>query len=57
MANKRAYRMATGQLRRARRAAGAAGLSEEFDEYLAALREDPRRRPSLIAMLDKAGLQ
>lgn len=56
-ADKRAYRAATGQLKRARRAAGAAGLSEEFDEYLTALREHHRRRPTLIAMLDKAGLQ
>lgn len=29
---------------------------EEFDEHLAALREQHRRRPSLIEILDKAGL-
>ncbi len=56
-ADKRAYRAATADLERARRAAGAAGLSEELDDYVAALREHHRRRPTLIAMLDKAGLQ
>ena len=56
-ADKRAYRTATGDLKRARRAAGAADLSEEFDDYVAALREHHRRRPTLIAMLDKAGLR
>jgi hypothetical protein len=56
-ADKRAYRTATADLKRARRAASAAGLSEEFDDYLVALREHHRRRPTLIAMLDKAGLR
>jgi len=56
-ADKRAYRVATTDLKNARRAAGAAGLSEEFDDYLTALREHHRRRPTLIAMLDKAGLR
>ena len=56
-ADKRAYRAATKQLKQARRAAAAAGLSDEFGEHLAALREQHRRRPTLIAMLDKAGLQ
>ena len=51
-----AYLSARRQLRRAQKAAGAAGLSEEFDEHLAALREQHRRRPTLIAILDKAGL-
>jgi hypothetical protein len=55
-ADKRAYRTATRDLQNARRAAGAAGLSEEFDDYVTALREHHRRRPTLIAMLDKAGL-
>ncbi|MGK2887602.1 MAG: hypothetical protein ACSLE8_22970, partial [Rhodococcus sp. (in: high G+C Gram-positive bacteria)] len=56
-ADKRAYRTATADLKRARRAAGVADLSEEFDDYVAALREHHRRRPTLIAMLDKAGLR
>ena len=34
-----------------------AGLAEEFDDYVAALREHHRRRPTLIAMLDTAGLR
>ena len=55
--DKRAYRTATNDLKRARRAAGAADLSEEFDDYLTALREHHRRRPTLISMLDKAGLR
>jgi hypothetical protein len=56
-ADKRAYRKATNDLKRARRAADPAGLSEEFDDYVAALREHHRRRPTLMAMLDKAGLR
>ena len=55
-ADRRAYRSAAKQLKRAQRSAVAAGLSEEFDEHLAALREQHRRRPTLIAILDKAGL-
>jgi len=56
-ANRRAYRSAARQLKRAQKTADAAGLSEEFDEHLAALREQHRRRPALIAILDKAGLR
>ena len=55
-ADKRNYRVAVKQLKAARRAAEAAGLPDEFDEHLAALREEHRRRPSLISMLDKAKL-
>ena len=56
-ADRRAYRSAAKQLKRAQKAAAEAGLSEEFDEHLAALREQHRRRPSLIEILDKAGLR
>jgi hypothetical protein len=56
-ANKRAYRQATSLLKTARRAANKAGLEGMFDEKLADLRERHRRRPTLIAMLDKAGLR
>jgi len=56
-ADRRAYRSAAKQLKRAQKAATAAGLVEEFDEHLAALREQHRRRPSLIEILDKAGLR
>lgn len=55
-ADRRAYGVAANQLKRAGRAAGAAGLSEEFDQYLAGVREQHRRRPTLISTLDKAGL-
>ncbi len=56
-ADRRAYGVAANQLKRAGRAAGAAGLSEEFDQYLAIVREQHRRRPTLISTLDKAGLR
>lgn len=36
-ANRTAYRTATNQLERPRRCASVAGLSEEFDDYLASL--------------------
>ncbi len=55
-ADRRAYRTATKQLSQARRAADSAGRSEEFAAHLAALRAQHRRRPTLIAILDKAGL-
>ena len=55
-ADKRNYRVAVKQLKAARQAAEAAGLPEEFDEHLAALREQHRRRPTLIEMLDRAKL-
>ena len=51
-----AYARAVAVLRRARRAAEAAGQSQLFQAELATLREQHRRRPTLIAMLDKAGL-
>jgi hypothetical protein len=56
-ADRRNYRAAAKQLKRAQKAAAAADLSDEFDEHLAALREQHRRRPTLIAILDKAGLR
>ncbi len=56
-ADRRNYRAAARQLERARNAAAAAGVSDEFDEHLAALREQHRRRPTLIAILDQAGLR
>lgn len=43
-------------LKHARRAAEAAGQSDWFVSRIAQLREQHRRRPTLIAMLDKAGL-
>ena len=51
-----AYARAVSILKRARRAAEAAGQSHMFEAELATLRERHRRRPTLIAMLNKAGL-
>ena len=52
-ADRRAYRAAVKQLKNASRAAGAAGLAAEHQTYLVGLREQHRRRPTLVAMLDK----
>ena len=56
-ADKRAYQAAVRYLKAARRAATAASQLPDFTERVAALRERNRRRPSFIAMLDKAGLR
>lgn len=50
------YQLAARRLKAARRAAESAGLGIEFEAHLLALREQHRRRPTLIAILDKAGL-
>ena len=55
-ADRRAYAAAVRLLKRARDAAAAAEEIDAFQTRLAALRERHRRRPSLIAMLDKAKL-
>jgi hypothetical protein len=55
-ADRRAYRSAVQILKRARAAAQAAGALDAFGEYLARLREQYRRRPTLIEILDKADL-
>jgi uncharacterized Zn finger protein len=55
-ADRRAYRSAAQILKRARAAAQAAGALDAFGEYLARLREQYRRRPTLIDILDKADL-
>jgi hypothetical protein len=54
---RRSYARAIPVLKNACRAAEAAGESEWFAARLAELREHHRRRPTLIAMLDKAGLR
>jgi uncharacterized Zn finger protein len=51
--DRRAYQAAVKQLRNAERAAVAAGLADEHHAYLIGLREEHRRRPTLVAMLDK----
>jgi uncharacterized Zn finger protein len=56
-ADRKAYSIAAKHLKAARRAAAAAGLAEEFADSLTALREQHRRRPSLIEILNKAGLK
>ncbi len=53
---RRSYARAVPVLKRACRAAEAADQSEWFATRLADLRESHRRRPTLIAMLDKASL-
>ena len=54
-ADERAYQEAVRYLKAAKKAAGAADSMVEFDVRVAGLREAHRRRPSLIAMLDRAG--
>lgn len=56
-ADRRAYRSAARILQRAQAAAQAAGERDAFGEYLTRLREQHRRRPTLIAILDKADLR
>lgn len=56
-ADRRAYRSAARILLRARAAARAAGEPDAFAENLTRLRERHRRRPTLIAILDKANLR
>ena len=55
-ADRRAYRSAASILKRAQAAAQAADMHDAFVDYLARLRNQHRRRPTLITILDKAGL-
>ena len=55
--DRRAYAGAVRILKRARDAATAADDLHAFNQHIAKLREQQRRRPTLIAMLDKAGLR
>jgi hypothetical protein len=56
-ADRRAYRSAARILQRAQAVAQAAGQGDAFGDYLTSLRERYRRRPALIAILDKAKLR
>jgi hypothetical protein len=56
-ADRRAYRSAARTLQRARAVAQTAGELDAFGEHLTRLRERHRRRPTLIAILDKANLR
>jgi hypothetical protein len=53
---RRAYITAVSVLGQARKAADAAGDRAAFDERLGRLRDQQRRRPTMITMLDKANL-
>jgi uncharacterized Zn finger protein len=53
---RRSYARAIPVLKHARRAADAAGQSKWFAARIADLREHHRRRPTFLAMLDKASL-
>ena len=55
-AGRASYGRATKMLKRAARAATAAGRTAEFAEHIRTLRDRYRRRPTMIAMFDKAGL-
>lgn len=54
--DKRNYKWAADLLKDMRAAAQAAGAEAEFAEFLAAVREENRRRPTCIKVLDRAGL-
>ena len=56
-ADRRAYRDGVRILKRAARAADAAHRGEDFCRQIGWLRDHYRRRPTLIAMLDKAGFE
>ena len=56
-ANQKAYQRAARILADARRAADAAGRTAAFHDHITALREKHRRRPTLIKILDNAGLR
>jgi hypothetical protein len=55
--NRKAYQRAARTLADAKRAADAAGRTAAFEDHITALREKHRRRPTLIKILDKAGLR
>jgi hypothetical protein len=55
--DRRAYASAVRILKRARSAAAAADKLPAYEQHIAQLREQHRRRPTLIAMLDKASLR
>ena len=55
--DRRAYAAAVRILKRARDAAKAADDLQPFNQHIAKLRKRQRRRPTMMAMLDKAGLR
>ena len=56
-ADRRAYQDGVRILKKAAKAADAAARIEDFSKLIARLREQYGRRPTLIAMLDKAGFR
>lgn len=50
------YHLAARRLKAARRAAAAAGIEAKLEARILAIREQHRRWPSLIEILDRAGL-
>ena len=54
-ADRRAYQSGVRILKKAAKAAHAADRVEDFSKHVGRLRDQYRRRPTLIAMLDKAG--
>jgi hypothetical protein len=56
-ADRRAYQEAVRHLKAARRAAGAGGILPFFSAQIERLREQHKRRPTLIALLDTADLR
>lgn len=52
--DRRAYASAIRILKRARSSAKAAGRVDAFSRHIAALRDDHRRRPTFVVLLDKA---
>jgi hypothetical protein len=55
-ADRRSYAAAIRVLKKARSTAAAGGITERFDATVARLRDEHRRRPALISMLDRAGM-
>jgi len=56
LVNERGYQMAVGHLRRIRDMLKAHGRSQEFLAYLAALRQEHKRKRNFLALLDAAKL-
>ena len=54
-ADRRSYQNGVRLLKKAAKAAHAADRVEDFSKQIGRLRDQYRRRPTLIAMLDKAG--
>ncbi len=56
-ADRRSYKQAARQLQRIRDLRRSAGQAEAFNELLSQVREQHRRRPAFLTILDRAGLK